>query len=103
MLGGGRLFEAGRLFEVGANLRLGAYSNQYGMLVLEEAKIMVYITAGDDDFQNIQNGGQGRSQEEYWPKFSFILVISRHLFCLLFTMNWETHKGRENPFLRYNS
>jgi len=49
----------------GANSRLGAYSNQYGMLVLEEAKIMVYITAGDDDFQNIQNGGQGRSQEEY--------------------------------------
>ena len=38
MLGGGRLFEAGHLFEVGANSRLGTYSNQYGMLVLEEAK-----------------------------------------------------------------
>ena len=28
---GGRLFEAGCLFEVGANLRLGAYSNKYGI------------------------------------------------------------------------
>ena len=28
---GGHLFKAGRLFEVEANLRLGAYSNKYGI------------------------------------------------------------------------
>ena len=37
--GGGRLFEAGRLltfsaFRVGANSRLGAYSNKYGIIIL---------------------------------------------------------------------
>ena len=41
---------------------------------MEEAKTMVYITADDDDFQNIQNGGQetGRVLTE-------ILVYSRFI------------------------
>ena len=73
---------------MGSNSRLGAYSNKYGMLVLEEAKTMVYITAGDDDFQNVQNGGKGRVLTES-------LVYSR--FIATFILSSRSYELRNTP------
>ena len=75
---------------MGANSRLGAYSNKYGEPVFEEAKIMVYITAGDDDFQNIQNGGQEKVRV-----LTEILIYSRFVATCILSSRY--HELRNTP------
>ena len=60
------------------------------MLVFEEAKTMVYITAGDDDFQNIQNGGQEKGRV-----LTKILVYSR--FIVTFILSSRYYELRNTP------
>ena len=64
---------------------------QFGsMPVLEEAKTMVYVTNHNMItmamviFKTYKMADKGEEKKEYWPKFSFILVLSSLLFAFLF-------------------
>ena len=66
---------------------------QFGsMPVLEEAKTMVYVTNHNMItmamviFKTYKMADKGEERKEYWPKFSFILVLSSLLF--VFSLLW---------------
>ena len=68
-------------------------SYQFGsMPVLEEAKTMVYVTNHNMItmamviFKTYKMADKGEERKEYWPKFSFILVLSSLLF--VFSLLW---------------
>ena len=62
------------------------------MPVLEEAKTMVYVTNHNMItmamviFKTYKMADKGEEKNEYWPKFSFILVLSSLLF--VFSLLW---------------
>ena len=63
---------------------------QFGsMPVLEEAKTMVYVTNHNmitmamAIFKTYKMADKGEEKNEYWPKFSFIFVLSSLLFVFL--------------------
>ena len=59
------------------------------MPVLEEVKTMVYVTNRNmitmamAIFKTYKMADKGEEKNEYWPKFSFILVLSSLLFVFL--------------------
>ena len=71
-------------------LRAVVFYKQFGsMPVLEEAKTMVYVTNHNmitmamAIFKTYKMADKGEEKNEYWPKFSFILVLSSLLFVFL--------------------
>ena len=71
----------------------GTTYQQFGsMPVLEEAKTMVYVTNHNMItmamviFKTYKMADKGEEKKEYWPKFSFILVLSSLLF--VFSLLW---------------
>ena len=62
------------------------FSMQFGsMPVLEEAKTMVYVANHNmiTMAMTYKMADKGEEKNEYWPKFSFILVLSSLLFVFL--------------------